>query len=95
MRTMSPVDPWKTAFPKAKMPPSLPTIQYPAPLGAATDPTSDPLSLVVLMSPKAFADPNVSTLPRSVKVNWDIPLKSDGVTAETYDNEVEIREEPQ
>ncbi len=34
-----PIDPWKSASPKAKMPPSAATSQYPPPPGVAAMPT--------------------------------------------------------
>ena len=44
LRVIAPVEPWKRASPKAKMPPSPATIQYPPPSGVEAMPTTGRVS---------------------------------------------------
>ena len=53
----APVEPWKAASPKEKMPPSDPTIQYPAPDGVAAIPTTGRLRGLPRREPRSLADP--------------------------------------
>ncbi len=50
-RVSLPVDPWNRAEPKAKIPPSEATSQYPPPVGAAAMPTIGRLSGLPPMEP--------------------------------------------
>ena len=50
-RIMLPVEPWKSASPKAKTPPSLATIQYPPWSGVGAIPTTGLLSFMEPVEP--------------------------------------------
>src|SRR5437764_650426 len=60
---MLPVDPWKPASPKLKIPPSDATNQYPFPLGVAAIPTIAALSCSPASEPLSGAAPKASTPP--------------------------------
>src|SRR2546421_497893 len=60
---MAPVEPWKTASPKPKIPPSDATSQYPLPLGVAAIPTIGALRRMPPVEPWKRASPNEKTPP--------------------------------
>src|SRR5688500_9687267 len=60
---LPPIDPRKAASPKAKMPPSLATIQYPAAVGVGTNPTIGLLSPTDPAEPWNAACPKLKTPP--------------------------------
>jgi hypothetical protein len=57
LRGLPPIEPWKPAFPKAKIPPSDATIQYPRLSGVAAMPTIGWFSLMAPVEPKNPALP--------------------------------------
>ena len=58
-----PVDPENAAFPKAKIPPSEATSQYPPPSGVAAIPTMGLLSEMAPVEPKKPASPKAKIPP--------------------------------
>src|SRR5439155_870911 len=60
---IAPVDPAKVASPKAKMPPSDATSQYPLPDGVEDIPTTGLLSFMLPVEPKNFASPKEKIPP--------------------------------
>ena len=56
-------DPWNPASPKAKIPPSAATIQYPRLLAVDVIPTTDWLSLMLPVDPSNAAFPNEKMPP--------------------------------
>src|SRR5687768_10736711 len=76
---MAPVDPWKRASPKAKMPPSDATNQYPLPDGVSTLPTIGWLRRTPPSEPKKPAVPKVNTAPSDVAIRYPAGAGGDGV----------------
>ncbi len=60
---MAPVEPLKTASPKAKMPPSAATRKYPLPLGVVAMPTMGWFSLMAPVEPLKAASPKAKIPP--------------------------------
>jgi hypothetical protein len=60
---MPPVEPWKDASPNEKIPPSLPSSQYPSPLGVGVMPMMGLLSGCPDMSPYELTPPLAVTVP--------------------------------
>ena len=60
---LPPIDPWKAASPKLKMPPSEATSQYPSPLGVAAMPTIGLLSGLPPIEPWKAASPKLKMPP--------------------------------
>ena len=67
---MAPVDPKNRASPKAKMPPSEATIQYPFPVGVAAIPTMGWLRVISPVEPKNLADPNEKIPPSDATIQY-------------------------
>jgi hypothetical protein len=62
-RAMLPVEPWKRASPKVKMPPSDATSQYPRPVGVVAMSTIGRLSGRAPCEPRKGASPNAKIPP--------------------------------
>ena len=60
---MAPVEPWKGASPKEKMPPSEATSQYPEPPGSAAMPTMGRLRCMAPVEPAKAASPKAKIPP--------------------------------
>jgi hypothetical protein len=60
---IAPVEPWKAASPKAKMPPSVATSQYPLPDGVDAIPTTGLFSVMAPVEPWKWASPKEKIPP--------------------------------
>src|SRR5664280_1654772 len=72
-RLIAPVEPWKTAPPKLKMPPSEATSQYPGPLDGVAIPTMGALRWMLPVDPWNPASPKEKMPPSDATSQYPPP----------------------